>query len=426
MRLETLDISNFRSFNKISFRFDPNLNLIVGINGGGKSSLLAAIAVSLNPGISAFYSDMTYKGIGLPDVRFETELVGLRARFERRFPTTVRATGTFFEEKLDWTVRRDVEVGYDEFPMEIYMPAANRRRSLDLAGLFVMPFVGVYGAHRSGVREEITLEKAASQQLSRLDGYESWHNALAGSEQLETWIVGKTLERLQMLSEGETSVAFREDELSIVNGAIEDCIPGAKSLTYDLKLRSLMLEFYNGSPIPFFSLSDGQQSVISLFADIARRICILNPHLGPNVLIETNGILCIDEIDIHLHPAWQRQILKNLREKFPLLQIFATAHSPQMIGGLQPKEVLILHNGIPSHPSTTFGLDSSKVLEEIMNTDSREPEISHVIREMFLSIERNDLESAKREVRRLKKLAPQLPEYAQIEALILRKETIGR
>src|SRR5262249_11163480 len=144
-----------------------------------------------------------------------------------------------------------------------------------------------------------------------------------------------------------------------------------RGLKYDLRRRSLMAVFETAF-MPFANLSDGQQGTIVLIADIARRMCLLNPHLGQDVLTRTNGLVAIDELDVHLHPAWQREILHTLRRSFPMIQIIATSHSPQMVGGLQPFEICILKDGRFEHPQTSFGLDSSSVLEEVMGVFSRD------------------------------------------------------
>ncbi len=166
--------------------------------------------------------------------------------------------------------------------------------------------------------------------------------------------------------------------------------------------------------------------MVALFADIARRMCILNPHMGKDVLRNTSGVVIIDELDIHLHPAWQRSIVSALRQAFPKVQFIAASHSPQIIGSLKPEEVIVLHNGDPSHPRVTYGLDSSSVLEEVMGVTQREPEIEDLLSELFSTLEDNDLEKAKSQLEDLKKKAPDLPEFAGAEALIRRKEILGK
>ena len=99
-----------------------------------------------------------------------------------------------------------------------------------------------------------------------------------------------------------------------------------------------------------------------MVADIARRACLLNPHLGGAVLEETPGIVLIDELDLHLHPKWQRRIIGDLRRTFPKIQFIATTHSPQLIGQVKPDEILLLdaeETEETRHPGQSYGMDSN-------------------------------------------------------------------
>ena len=87
---------------------------------------------------------------------------------------------------------------------------------------------------------------------------------------------------------------------------------------------------------------------------------------------------------------------------------------------------MVLNNGDPSHPRVTYGLDSSSVLEEVMGVAQREPEIQQELSDLFSALADNDLEKAKSQLAALKKKAPDLPEFAGAEALIRRKEILGK
>ena len=193
-----------------------------------------------------------------------------------------------------------------------------------------------------------------------------------------------------------------------------------------MTLRSLMVDLDKKDLLPFAQLSDGQRAMVALIADIARRICLLNPQMGKDVLTKTEGLVLIDELDIHLHPSWQRSIVKTLKTVFPKVQFIATSHSPQIIGSLKPEEVIVLNDGESSHPRVTYGLDSSSVLEEVMDVAQREPAIEKRLTELFSVLEDHDLVKAKQLLAALKQDAPDLPEFSGAEALIRRKEILGK
>lgn len=97
----------------------------------------------------------------------------------------------------------------------------------------------------------------------------------------------------------------------------------------------LVIFFLDGRRLPFNHLSDGQRTLFAMIGDLVRRAVLLNPHLGDKVLEETPGIVLIDELDLHLHPKWQRRIIEDLRRTFPKIQFIATTHSPFLIQSLR-------------------------------------------------------------------------------------------
>ncbi|MGH9765374.1 MAG: AAA family ATPase, partial [Blastocatellia bacterium] len=111
---------------------------------------------------------------------------------------------------------------------------------------------------------------------------------------------------------------------------------------------AVIVEIESQGKQPFNNLSDGQRSMLALVGDIAQKAVTLNPHLGPNALEETPGAVLIDELDLHLHPKWQRRIVEDLRRTFPKIQFVATTHSPFLIQSLRSGEELIMLDGQPT------------------------------------------------------------------------------
>jgi predicted ATP-binding protein involved in virulence len=152
----------------------------------------------------------------------------------------------------------------------------------------------------------------------------------------------------------------------------------------------------------------------------------LNPQLGENVLKLTPGIVLIDELDLHLHPRWERQLPNGLKKAFPRVQFIATTHSPQVLSELVPDEIILLIGENAENPEASYGLSSDRVLEDIMETVSRPEKIKDTLSKLFLAIERNSFDEAKEYIKELSEEAPAIVEIASARALIKRKETIGR
>ncbi|MHC8324374.1 AAA family ATPase [Pseudomonas sp. LB1P83] len=423
MRLDRLHIKNFRCYEDATFDFQPGFNLVVGVNGSGKTSLLQAVAVSF----IEYANTMKLQPIGLAqeDARFVINKFEGRSRFERKFPLLLEGQGEILRVKK-WET---TQAGENFPPLvndELGLATDKELVRFDLGEKIELPVLAFYRSNRQWKGANISAESAAQQKISRLDGYTNWFDAVTDLKDFESWLIGKTLERMQNVLDAKSALSKFDDELAWVNQAIEIALPKTKDLRYDLRLQSLLIDVEGEKTIPFNNLSDGQRGMVALFADIARRMCILNPHMGKDVLKNTSGVVIIDELDIHLHPAWQRSIVPALKKAFPKVQFIAASHSPQIIGSLKPEEVIVLNDGDPSHPRVTYGLDSSRVLEEVMDVAQREPEIEALLSELFSTLEDNDTEKAKLLLQTLKTKAPDLPEFLRAEALLRRKEIIGR
>lgn len=421
MRLDQLHIQNFRCYEDATFDFQPGFNLVVGVNGSGKTSLLQAVATSFSD-FAVSTGNQSNAGSG-DEVRFVVDTFESGNRFERCFPLALKAKGDIFgRNHWEFFMSRNGAPPLADISLDIGVGMAideiNSKSGLDLN---VLAF---YRAGRRWTSENISAEFGAMHRVSRFDGYKDWFDAAINLTEFESWFIGKTLEQLQKISKyGHPKNGF-DDELTWVNEAVKSALPECKGLQYDLTSRSLLVDFEDVS-FPFADLSDGQRGMVALFSDIARRMCILNPHMGKNVLKNTSGVVIIDELDIHLHPAWQRSIAPALKKAFPKVQFIAASHSPQIIGSLKPEEVILLDTGA-THPRVTYGLDSSRVLEEVMGVSEREPEIETLLSELFRTIEDNHLEKAKAQLQLLKERAPDLPEFAGAQALIRRKEILGK
>jgi len=160
--------------------------------------------------------------------------------------------------------------------------------------------------------------------------------AASGEKMLMRWL--KTM---------EMAAIQRQVPMKVLEGlrtAVKNCLEDCQSVYYDLQQDRLVATLADKHSRPVNLLSDGQRTILAMTADIAYRAAVLNPHLGERAILETPGIVLIDEIDLHLHPNWQRKIINNLRTSFPLIQFMVTTHSPTIVQSLQPGEVINLND----------------------------------------------------------------------------------
>lgn len=121
-----------------------------------------------------------------------------------------------------------------------------------------------------------------------------------------------------------------------------------------------------------------------MIADIAYRMAILNPQLLENVLTETEGIILIDEVDLHLHPSWQKRILNDLMEIFPKVQFIVSTHAPEVINFVKSESILILKdNDVLSTVDETYGKDANTILREVMEVSSRPDVIKKMLEQFY-------------------------------------------
>lgn len=451
MRLTSIHLSNYRAHVNLRVDFGARFNLIAGVNGSGKTSLLMAVADSLAGLLShlaqsrlqvfgaRIFDDDNFRHVGV-------ESLNGRIRFEPRM-AVLRLAGAC--EKGEF--HSSLSGGFDSPVVEGNNPFTLLDRTADSAGLTrgaegvqdqipsgattLMPVIAFYRASRRWSSKSADPIKAASIRPARADGYEGWKDAGLDSESLQTWVIAKSLERLERVAQtGQRLHEIDDDELALVNMALNESFTEFSGLRYDMQQKSLLVECAAENamgPIPFAYLSDGQRAVICLIADIARRMCLLNPQLGNRVTQQTPGVILIDELDVHLHPAWQRRIVNGLKAAFPKVQFMATSHSPQILGELRPEEIILLRqdeerlDGV-SHPAVSYGLDSSQVLAEIMGAPQRNEEVQKRLDTLFAQIETGPLEQARKSLEDLKADIQDVPELGGAEALIRRKELIGR
>lgn len=438
MKITSLALRNYRMHAHLAVDFRPGFNVVVGINGSGKTSLLKAFCdvltgftdyVSVRRGFVA----MAERDVAL----LRKESINGRIRFESQHPVEVSAAGAAFGLPCKWTVMKANAIA---LPLITGAPPGNFLQKIgspapsfdQVDSNSVMPLVAFYRANRQWNGPSPGEIQAATEKTSRTDAYESWADASLDASALQGWVIAKCLERFQTSSEtGRSFDDIDDDELAVVSAALGAVVEGFKRIRYDMHQKSLQIDLDVGmgerrESISFENLSDGQRAVIGLVADIARRMCLLNPILGSQVTLQTPGIVLIDELDMHLHPRWQRMLTIGLKRAFPALQFIVASHSPQVIGELHPDEIILLRGGGTAHPQVSYGLHSSQILEEIMGATARNVDVEKRLADLFEHVERNQLDAARAKIERLKIDVPGLPELAGAEALLKRKQVLGR
>lgn len=216
-------------------------------------------------------------------------------------------------------------------------------------------------------------------------------------------------------------------ELNFVARTIEDFVPGYANLRVKRIPRPHMLVDKNGETISLDQLSDGEKNLLALVGDIARRLCIANAN-SKNPL-KGQGIILIDEIDLHLHPGWQRLMIPQLTKSFPNCQFIITTHSPQVISHTKPENIFLLKNEKTfsfAKAMESYGKNTDRILEDLLGVDARPGKEKQSLRDLFALIQDGRLDSAKQKLNDLLELIGEDPEITRAQTLIKRKEIIGK
>ena len=183
----------------------------------------------------------------------------------------------------------------------------------------------------------------------------------------------------------------------------------------------------NDLTIRLDNLSSGEKRIVLIAAEIIRRLFIAK-SITTNVL-NRQGIVLIDEIELHLHPAWQRRILPALRATFPNVQFFVTTHSPQTLSTLNREQIIEVRDGeLFSASADPKGRDANGILEELMGVDKRPEEVDDLIDEIMEGIysEQPDFTAAEAKIERLKSLvATGDPILLRIDSVIRRRKALA-
>lgn len=400
LKINKVSIKNFRCFDEMSVELNPYVNIIIGNNGAGKSSLLDAISIGIGS-ILLGIDGISSPSIKKDDVRFVSYEVGSIIDRQPQFPVEIYCEGNLIGQELQWARQLNTENGRTTTSdaVKIKNIASDLQKQIrngnnDIA----LPLISYYGTGRLWAQKREKQDENRFQIMNRFNGYTDCLSAMSNQKLMLKWFEKMTLIELQE----KKSLP----ELTAVKKAIEECYQESGTdaqnvnVYFDVRSHQLELQYYSKDgechKHPFHELSDGYQNTLGLVADIAYRMAQLNPQFLDNVLKETSGVVLIDEVDLHLHPKWQKYILNTLHKIFPCVQFIVTTHSPSIISSANKEHLIILdHNQCYPYGNEVYGKDVNSILFEVMETTSRPDEIENMLHEFDECIDDENIDKAK-------------------------------
>lgn len=326
MRIDQIKIANFRCFEELELKPNPNFNVVIGDNGFGKSSILKALSVSIS-GFQKFIGEASNRNIERNDIRLEY----INEKPVYHVPVNIETWGELLNTKVNWKISKLLKEKESVFAYsEEFNYLQNKISVLDEN--IELPVVAYYPAGRfwnDVPQNELKFNE------NRFQGYFNALKPTVNYKFLTEWLI--------KMKSDDTKANLDTLRFNIVKNAVLQCIDEAIDIDYNSKYQTLYMRMQNSVDLPFNRLSDGYRNALAIISDIAFRCITLNPHLMSDAL-NCKGIVLIDEIDLHLHPNWQKKIVNNLKKVFPNIQFFATTHSPFIIQELDKGELMVLKN----------------------------------------------------------------------------------
>ena len=496
MRVTSLKVTNLRVIDTAEFRFQPGFNLIVGVNGVGKTSVLDALGVCLSA--IARHSNRLrtqVNSFSVNDIRIGTDALTVECGIQIRDVKHVflihepRETSGSQEkqvgmprEQVHDTPRKSEFVGDAPksatggeaggrplavlFSTRRAQPSERAPSKGTAAGGVPAAYADAFANRELRLREfadwmrvQLTLTAEKPEAIRVLDAFENAVSRfLPGYSNLRvegddkpkllvdhgetTTLETKNLpdkEKSQLrtalqwtenrmaldwaktkptpnATEEDEKRAYSDAKAEVLKEALESLLPGCTNLRTDREGNQLIDR--KPTTLEIGQLSDGERGILAIVLDLTRRLAQANPELALPTE-EAEAVVMIDEIDLHLHPKWQRQIVRNLTTAFPKCQFIATTHSPQVIGEVENDRIHIIADGEVYSPTHSFGVDSSRVLEEIMDAPPRTTEVEELLTKVSQEVGKQRYEKARGLLAQLvSRLGEGDPEVTRIRTLL--------
>lgn len=326
MKIKKITLNNFRCFDSLDLELSCRVNLLIGDNGSGKTAILDGLAIGLGAIVTH-----------LPDVSgISFRKYDLRETDSKKLPYTRVFLESFDDIRWDATQSRDKSAATKK---QIPSAAGTKQlvSALDTQILdpynsgedFDLPLFAYYGVSRAILDIPLS-SKGFQKKSSRFEALSGSLNADSRFRSAFIWFYNKENQEHRLQKERK-SFDVTLKELDVARRAIISMFPDISEPHIEVSPLRFMVK-KNGQPQALDQLSDGYKTMLGLVIDLCARYSMANPHLADP--LKSEGIVMIDEVDLHLHPAWQQRVIGDLVKTFPNTQFILTTHSPYVMESL--------------------------------------------------------------------------------------------
>jgi predicted ATP-binding protein involved in virulence len=388
MKVKQITINSFRGIINLTLKFDfKEPTVFLGVNGVGKSSILDCLAILLS-WVTARIQNPQGSGIYFNDSDINNQ------NQETHNQITIDTSNW---QDITWSLTK-AKKGYikntnsDLSNIKLLVENINNKIKFDFQTS--LPLAVYYPTHRAVL--DVPLRIKQKHLFEPINAYDlALTKGQIDFRRFFEWF--RNREDLENENYRYKPEQGKDKQLDAVRKAISQILKGFSNLRVERSPLRMTLE-KEGKKLIIDQLSDGEKCLLAMVGDLARRLAIANPAYSDP--LEGEAIVLIDEIELHLHPSWQRQIISALKITFPNCQFIITTHSPQVLSHVQPENIYILEltdEGIIARkPESSFGRDSNSILEDIMGVPERPQEIKESLLKLFQLIEEGNLNEARK------------------------------
>ena len=420
MAIEKVSFSNYRCFDSLELSFKKNINLLIGDNSSGKSTIIQGLSTVLNSFFSGYSDENTrFFGLSKEDFTINTTDTGLA----NEKPIAIEF------DFMQTTARLELHSKKGRTLQKPLYPILEKGRNLSTAlfdlltekQVFALPLIAAFSTSDIHKNRKTNVKSFLKYLHKPSFGY---YECLQGDGFLNYWT-----KRLLVLKEAKKG----ELEIEGVIAAFKDALgPEGCNIISDVEIRhnqgSVYYILQDGREIETKDLSDGYRRLINIIIDIAFRCMILNMGIyGKDACKKTKGTVLIDELDLHLHPSLQAVILRGLRNAFPELQFVVTTHAPMIMTNIPLEEENVIYKlkyvkeekQYTVHEVALYGLDANSIIESVLDTVPRSKEVDLRLAELFDLIDNEEYPIALNLLAEMQaEFGDGLPDLAKAEAML--------
>lgn len=391
MYLKEVSIRNFKAIDNIELDFQPGVNLLIGDNGVGKTSILEAITVGLGGYLSGI-PGVSSKNILQEDIRFQLNKIGsASSAIEYVTPVEIKCVLDVDGEQFEWSRNRK-DLAHSKTTVD------DRRickyaQNLTNDPSTVLPLLGFQSEARVWQKKRGDFGTVLKKKLDdRRCGYIGCLDYSLDVKGIQEWCLKMELaafQRNEKIAEYEAFKLLAADVMQKMSG-----LDARPEIYYSRQVNDLVYR-EQGQDMPISFLSAGYQSLLWMTMDLAYRMALLNPDAGVDIRL-VPGIVLIDELDMHLHPKWQWNVLAALEETFPNIQFIVATHSPIIISSCKEENLIRITGDMEvTYLPGAYGFSVEDILRFRQGSSEKPRQVEALIDAFEKAMNRNDFKAAR-------------------------------